>query len=71
MPNHVTARVAVEQGMAFGWERYVGRNGGVVGMHTFGASAPMKDLQVRFGFTPRAVIDAALKQIGQQDVSLA
>ena len=45
---HVTARVAVEQASTFGWERYVGRSGRIIGMKTFGASAPLKELQRKF-----------------------
>ncbi|HEX9112070.1 MAG TPA: transketolase, partial [Terriglobales bacterium] len=59
LPPAVTARVAVEQASTFGWSQYVGPQGRVIGMHTFGASAPLKDLQKKFGFTPDAVIQAA------------
>ena len=45
LPPTVTARVAIEQASTFGWERYVGTRGKVIGMHTFGASAPLKALQ--------------------------
>lgn len=55
----MTARVAIEQASTFGWERYVGANGAVVGMDTFGASAPLKELQTKFGFTPEAVVGIA------------
>jgi transketolase len=61
----VTARVAVEQASTFGWERYVGTKGRVIGMKTFGASAPLKELQRKFGFTPDAVVAAAREQLGQ------
>ncbi len=63
LPPHVTARVAVEQASTFGWERYVGASGAIIGMNTFGASAPLKELQSRFGFTPEAVAGAAKKQL--------
>jgi transketolase len=63
LPPQVTARVAVEQASTFGWERYVGTTGKVVGMTTFGASAPLKDLQTKFGFTPDAVAQAAREQL--------
>src|SRR5262245_21361055 len=56
---YVTARVAVEQASTFGWERYVGRSGRVIGMKTFGASAPLKELQKKFGFEPDHVAMAA------------
>ena len=51
----VSARVAVEQASTFGWERYVGDGGAIIGMDTFGASAPLKMLQQKFGFTPDVV----------------
>jgi transketolase len=59
LPPDVTAHVAVEQGSTFGWERYVGRSGRVIGMKTFGASAPLKELQRKFGFEPDQVASAA------------
>jgi transketolase len=59
LPPAVTARVAVEQASAFGWERYVGTSGHVIGMRTFGASAPLKALQEKFGFEPDRVAAAA------------
>jgi transketolase len=59
LPPDVTARVAIEEASTFGWERYVGRRGGVVGMKTFGASAPLKELQRKFGFEPDQVVTVA------------
>src|SRR5947207_2330093 len=59
LPPEVEARVAVEQASTFGWERYVGVKGRVIGMHTFGASAPLKELQKKFGFEPDQVVTAA------------
>jgi transketolase len=59
LPPSVTARVAVEQASEFGWHRWVGPAGRVVAMSTFGSSAPLKDLQSKFGFTPEAVASAA------------
>ncbi|HZQ25366.1 MAG TPA: transketolase [Terriglobales bacterium] len=59
LPPQVKARVAVEQASTFGWSQYVGSEGRIIGMHTFGASAPLKELQKKFGFTPDAVIAAA------------
>ncbi len=53
LPPDVTARVAVEQASTFGWAQYVGTKGRIIGMRTFGASAPLKDLQKKFGFTRR------------------
>ena len=63
LPPSVTARVAIEQGGTFGWERYTGLAGAVVGMNTFGASAPLAELQQKFGFTPDRVIQVARAQI--------
>ena len=63
LPPALTARVAVEQASTFGWERYVGLTGHAVGMTTFGASAPLKDLQTKFGFTPDALVAAAKAQL--------
>ena len=62
LPDAVVGRVAVEQGSVIGWDRYVGRGGAVIGMHTFGASAPASDLLTKFGFTPEKVLDAARAQ---------
>jgi transketolase len=64
LPPHVTARVAVEQASTFGWERYVGRSGRMIGMKTFGASAPLKELQRKFGFEPDQVATAAKELLG-------
>jgi transketolase len=63
LPPSVKARVAVEQASTFGWERYVGNSGSVIGMNTFGASAPLKELQRRFGFEPGNVVAAAKQQL--------
>jgi transketolase len=64
LPPAVKARVAVEQGSTIGWERYVGEGGRVIGMHTFGASAPLKALQQKFGFEPDRVVTAAKELLG-------
>jgi transketolase len=64
LPPNVTARVAIEQASAFGWERYVGPTGHVIGMKTFGASAPFKELQKEFGFDPARIVAAAKEQLG-------
>jgi transketolase len=61
----VTARVAVEQASTLGWERYVGTSGRVIGMNTFGASAPLKELQRKFGFEPDQVVAAAKDLLGR------
>jgi transketolase len=66
LPPDVTARVAIEQASTFGWERYVGLTGRVIGMHTFGASAPLKELQKKFGFEPYEIVAAAKEQIGRR-----
>jgi len=63
LPPDVKARVAVEQGSILGWDRYVGNSGRVIGMNTFGASAPLKELQKKFGFEPDQVVAAAKEQI--------
>jgi len=63
LPPNVKARVAVEQGSILGWERYVGSSGRVIGMNTFGASAPLKELQKKFGFEPDQVVTAAKQQL--------
>jgi transketolase len=62
LPPSVRARVAVEQASTFGWERYTGLDGRIVGMKTFGASAPLQELQKRFGFEPNLLV-AAAKQL--------
>jgi transketolase len=59
LPPAVKARVAVEQASTFGWERYVGASGHIIGMRTFGASAPLKELQKKFGFEPGRLVTAA------------
>ncbi len=59
LPPSVTARVSVEEASTLGWDRYVGSDGVKVGMHTFGTSAPLKDVQTKFGFTPDRVAEAA------------
>jgi transketolase len=61
----VSARVAVEQGSTLGWERYVGPKGRVIGMKTFGASAPLKELQRHFGFEPDRVVAVAKEVLGR------
>jgi transketolase len=66
LPPKVKARVAVEQASTFGWERYVGSSGHVIGMKTFGASAPLKELQRKFGFEPDGVVAAAKEQLGRK-----
>ncbi len=59
LPPGITARVAVEMACSLGWERYLGQRGTMIAMRSFGASAPIKDLQRRFGFTPERIVAAA------------
>jgi len=66
LPPEVEARVAIEQASTFGWERYVGAKGRVIGMHTFGASAPLKELQKKFGFEPDQVVAVAKELLQEQ-----
>jgi transketolase len=66
LPPGLTARVAVEQGSVLGWERYVCAAGRVIGMTTFGASAPLKELQRRFGFEPERVAAVAKELLGRK-----
>src|SRR5258706_15878285 len=65
LPPGVTARLAVEQASTLGWERYVGRAGRVIGMKTFGAAAPLKELQRKFGFEPERVTQIAKELVGK------
>ena len=65
LPPSVTARVAVEQAAALGWDRYVGRTGEIIAMRSFGASAPYRDLKTRFGFTAQHVYEAGKRQAGR------
>ena len=66
LPPEVRARVSVEAGATFGWERYVGLEGAILGMTTFGASAPIKDLMKKFGFTTEHVVQAARQVLAQK-----
>jgi transketolase len=65
LPPSVTARVSIEMASTFGWDRYVGPKGKSIGMHSFGASAPLKDLLKKFGFEPENVIAAAKQVLGK------
>ena len=65
LPPSVTARVSVEQASTMGWERYIGLRGKAIGMTTFGASAPLKELQKKFGFLPELVVAAAKEVMGK------
>ena len=64
LPPEVKPRIAVEQGSVLGWDRYGGVAGQVIGMKTFGASAPLKELQRKFGFEPERVVAAAKELLG-------
>jgi transketolase len=65
LPPAVKARIAIEQASTFGWERYVGESGRIIGMNTFGASAPLKELQKKFGFEPGRLVDTAKELLGR------
>jgi transketolase len=65
LPPVITARVSVEAASVIGWDRYVGANGAKIGMHGFGASAPLKDVMAKFGFTVENVVTAAKEQIAK------
>jgi transketolase len=65
LPPAISARVAIEQASTFGWERYVGLSGRTIGMKTFGASAPLKELQRKFGFEPERVVEAVKELLGR------
>ena len=66
LPPEITARIGVEQASVFGWHRYIGPSGEIVGMQTFGASAPLKELQKKFGFTAEHVVTKAKDLLAQQ-----
>jgi len=67
LPPKVKARISVEQGSTLGWERYVGESGRIIGMKTFGGSAPLKELQRKFGFEPHHVAAAAKELLGNPE----
>jgi transketolase len=71
LPPEVAARVSVEQASTFGWERYVGPSGTMIGMASFGASAPLKELQKKFGFTVDRVVEAARAQLAHRPEAVA
>ena len=71
LPPEITARVSVEEGSMIGWDRYAGSGGARIGMHGFGASAPIKDLLTRFGFTPEKVLAAAKDQLAKSQRQIA
>jgi transketolase len=65
LPPAVSARIAIEQASTFGWERFIGGSGRIIGMKTFGASAPLKELQRKFGFEPGRVVATAKELVGR------
>jgi transketolase len=65
LPPGIDARVSIEAGSTLGWERYVGRNGAMIGMHSFGASAPADDVYKHFGITAEAVEKAVRDQLAR------
>ncbi|MFE3325398.1 transketolase [Streptomyces sp. NPDC059176] len=71
LPPSVTARVGIEQASTFGWERYVGDRGAMIGMHTYGASAPLKQLLTEFGFTPQRVAQVARELVTAREEARA
>jgi transketolase len=64
LPPAVTARISIEQASTLGWDRYVGPAGVRIGMHTFGSSAPLKDVTRKYGFTPERVVETAKELLG-------
>jgi transketolase len=66
IPPEITARVSVEQAATFGWARFTGLTGERIGMQTFGASAPLKELQKKFGFSSANIIDAVKRQLSRR-----
>ena len=66
LPPATRARIAIEEGSVLGWERYVGEAGRIIGMNTFGASAPLADLQRQFGFEPERIVAVAKDLLGRK-----
>jgi len=62
-------RVAIEQASTLGWERYVGPSGRIIGMKTFGESAPLKELQKKFGFEPDRVVEVVKELVKKGESS--
>jgi transketolase len=65
LPPQIAARVSIEEASTLGWDRFVGLGGASIGMHTFGSSAPLKDVQTKFGFTPDRVAETAKEVLGR------
>lgn len=68
LPPEVVARVAVEEASTFGWERYTGPRGAIIGIHSFGLSAPIEVIQRHFGFTPEHVVSAPRQQVAPRRI---
>jgi transketolase len=71
LPSEITARVSIEEASTLGWDRYVGTRGAMIGMHTFGSSAPLKDVQTKFGFTPEKVVETAREVLASAEAGVA
>jgi transketolase len=69
LPPGIKARVTVEMGSVIAWDRYAGPTGTIIGMHSFGASAPIADVLVKFGFVPDKILQAAKNQIAQTKIA--
>ena len=70
LPSAVTARVSIEEASTLGWDRYVGTRGAMIGMHTFGSSAPLKDVMTKFGFTPQKVVETAREVLATSEAGV-
>jgi transketolase len=68
LPPEITARVSIEEAATLGWDRYVGPEGATIGMHTFGSSAPLKDVMAEYGFTPDQIAETARSILGGKEV---
>ena len=67
LPAAITARISIEEASTLGWDRYVGPDGATIGMHTFGSSAPLKDVMEEYGFTPDRVAETARSILGSKE----
>ena len=67
LPSEITARVSIEEAATLGWDRYVGADGATIGMHTFGSSAPLKDVLAEYGFTPDRIAETARSILGSKE----
>jgi transketolase len=71
LPSTVAARISIEEASTLGWDRYVGTRGRMIGMHTFGSSAPLKDVLGKFGFTPERVVETAREVLESTEAGVA